>query len=471
MTTIRLRFASGRYHATPWGRHVNEGVPEWPPSPYRLLRALYDVWQRKCFELPHEDVETVLQSLAAAPPKFVLPRAVATHTRSYLSANSMDPSDKSLVFDSFLVFAKEHACYLSWPETDLPAQARIALNRLLSHLNYLGRSESWIEAELWEGPVKEPFNCAPAGTLPFEGELTRVACAAPDSEYTGKRSWMDALTYSTSNLLKEKASSPPLLRQVTYIRPESAIGTDPPKEYRRKAPEVESVLLSLDATVLPLVTTTLEVSEQIRVRLMGAHRQRMNSELKVSDLFSGKTADGQKRLDHGHVYILPLGNSNGRIDRILITSPLRPFREDELDAVRGVRKLWQRTQRGEVQCVVTWQGRFDQFKERKLTRIAESATPFVPPRHWRKGRDFAAFLLEEVRRECRHHRIDAGVKVEPMERLPGLFHEVEYRRNRKDDPVRPGYALRLIFDKDVPAPFAIGYGSHFGLGQFRATGE
>jgi CRISPR-associated protein Csb2 len=450
---------------------VNEGVTEWPPSPYRLLRALYDVWQRKCFDLPHEDVEMVLQSLAAAPPKFALPRAVATHTRSYLSANSPDPSDKSLVFDSFLVFAKEHACYLAWPEIDLPAQARTALNQLLGHLNYLGRSESWIEAVLWEGPVEEPFNCAPAGTVSFEGQPIRVACAAPVSEHTGKASWMDALTYSTSNLLKDRASSPPLLRQLSYVCPESAIETDPPQEHRRRAPDIESVLLSLDATVLPLVTATLEVSEQIRIRLMGAHRQRMNSELKISDLFSGKTADGEKRLDHGHVYILPLGNNNGRIDRILITSPLRAFREDELDAVRGVRKLWQSNDRGEVQCVVTWQGRFEQFRERRLTRVVESATPFVPPRHWRKGRDFAKFLVEEVRRECRNHRIDAQVKVEPMERLPGLFHEVEYRRNRKDDPVRPGYALRLIFDRDVPAPFAIGYGSHFGLGQFRATGE
>ncbi len=471
MITIRLRFASGRYHATPWGRHVNEGVPEWPPSPYRLLRALYDVWQRKCFDLPREDVETVLQSLATAPPNFGLPRAVATHTRSYLSANSPDPTDKSLVFDSFLVFNKEHICYLSWPEIDLPAQSRATLARLLRHLNYLGRSESWIEAELWDGAMEVPFNCAPAVAAPFEGELTRVTCAVPGSEYTGKISWMDALTYSTSNLLKDKASSPPLLRQLTYIRSESAIETDPPQESRRRASEVESVLLSLDAAVLPLVTTTLEVSEQIRVRLMGAHKRRMNSELEVSDLFSGKAADGQKRLDHGHVYILPLGNGHGRIDRILITSPLRPFREDELDAVRGVRKLWQRNDRGEVQCVVTWQGRFDQFKECKLTRVAESATPFVLPRHWRKGRDFIEFLVEEVRRECRNHRIDAGVKVEPMERLPGLFHEVEYRRNRKDDPVRPGYALRLTFDKDVAAPFAIGYGSHFGLGQFRATGE
>lgn len=470
MTTIRLRFTSRRYHATPWGRHVNEGVPEWPPSPYRLLRALYDVWQRKCFELPRKDVETVLQSLATAPPKFALPRAVATHTRSYLSANSTDPNDKNLVFDSFLVFAGENACYVSWPEIDLPTQARTALDRLLSQLNYLGRSESWVEAELWEGAVEEPFNCAPAGTAPFEGELTRVACAAPDSEYTGKISWMDALTYSTSNLLRDKASSPPLLRQLTYIRAESAIETDPPQEHRGTAPEVESVLLSLDAVVLPLVTATMEVSEQIRVRLMGAHRRRMNSELEVSDIFSGKAADGEKRLDHGHVYILPFGNGNGRIDRILITSPLRPFREDELDAVRGVRKLWQRNDRGEVQCIVTWQGRFDRFKERKLTRVAESTTPFVPPRHWRKGRDFAKFMADEVRRECRNHRIDAEVQIEPMDGLPGLFHEVEYRRNRKDDPVRPGYALRLTFDRDVATPFAIGYGSHFGLGQFRAAG-
>src|ERR1700749_4948225 len=110
MTTIRLSFAAGRYHATPWGRHVNEGVTEWPPSPYRLLRSLYDVWQRKCFDLPAAEVEKVLQALASAPPCFDLPEACATHTRSYLSANSKDPTDKNLIFDAFLVFNRSHAC-------------------------------------------------------------------------------------------------------------------------------------------------------------------------------------------------------------------------------------------------------------------------------------------------------------------------------------------------------------------------
>src|SRR5262245_66445789 len=98
MLVIELKFPAGRYHATAWGRHVNEGVPEWPPSPYRLLRALYDVWQRKCFELPGAAVEAVLEALAASPPSFELPFAAASHTRSYLSANTKDPADKNLVF-------------------------------------------------------------------------------------------------------------------------------------------------------------------------------------------------------------------------------------------------------------------------------------------------------------------------------------------------------------------------------------
>ena len=51
---------------------------------------------------------------------------------------------------------------------------------------------------------------------------------------------------------------------------------------------------------------------------------------------------------------------------------------------------------------------------------------------------------------------------------PGLFEWVEFRRNRKDDAPRPGYGFRLEFDEPVPAPFSLGYGCHYGLGQFAA---
>jgi CRISPR-associated protein Csb2 len=54
MLVVELRFLTGRYHATPWGRNVNEGATEWPPSPYRLVRALYDAWKRKRPDWPAE---------------------------------------------------------------------------------------------------------------------------------------------------------------------------------------------------------------------------------------------------------------------------------------------------------------------------------------------------------------------------------------------------------------------------------
>jgi CRISPR-associated protein Csb2 len=471
VTTIRLTFPAGRYHATPWGRNVNEGVAEWPPSPYRLLRALYDVWQRKCFDVPAAEVQEVLEGLAASMPRFQLPPAAATHTRSYLSSNALDPTDKNLVFDSFLVFDRAGGCYISWADLDLTPRMRATLARLLNHLNYLGRSESWVEADLVDRLPDSAFNCELAAATEISGELTPVACAIPPSEYTGKVAWIDALTFSTWNLLKDRASSPPLLRRVSYVRSENAVETDPPYVAHGKPQQVRQVVLGLDSTVLPLVTTTLEVAEQIRVRLMGAHKRRMGGdESRVSPLFSGKTADGSKRLDHGHVYILPLGNSDGRIDRVLIVSPLGPFSEDELDAVRGVRRLWQRDGRPDVQCVVTWQGLIGGWIEKRAA-VVSSATPFIPPRHWRKGRDFEKFLVEEVRRECRNHRVEEPVRIERLDSMPGLFHEVEYRRNRKDDPVRPGYSLRLTFAHEQATPFAIGYGAHFGLGQFRERGE
>lgn len=260
------------------------------------------------------------------------------------------------------------------------------------------------------------------------------------------------------------ASSPP----VHCVLSDRVGGVDPPRRPVSRPTQVGAVVLSLDATVLPLATTTLEVAEQVRTRLMGAHKRLMGGdESKVSPLFSGKRENGEKRLDHGHVYIWPLGNEVGRIDRIVIANLHGAFRQDELDAVRGVRELYQRDGRPAVRCVLTWQGRMGTGGEWRRARAVRSATPFVPPRHWRKGRDFARFMEDEVRRECRNHGIESRVVAVAPCALESLFDVVEYRRNRKEDPVRPGYSVMIEFDHEVTTPFAIGYGAHFGLGRFR----
>src|SRR5215207_6492593 len=90
--TLKLTFPAGRYHATLWGRHVNEGVPEWPPSPWRLLRALIATWKRKCADLGEEQVRRILEPLLA-PPQFQLPPARAAHTRHYMPLNERSVRD------------------------------------------------------------------------------------------------------------------------------------------------------------------------------------------------------------------------------------------------------------------------------------------------------------------------------------------------------------------------------------------
>jgi CRISPR-associated protein Csb2 len=187
MTTIRFRFPASRYHATPWGRHVNEGVAEWPPSPYRLLRGLYDIWKRKCADLPESAVDSVLSALAASEPRFALPPAIASHTRSYLSSNSEDPTDKNLVFDAFLAFDRGAVCYISWPELQLSEEQRDTLHVLLRNLNYLGRSESWVDAALESQPAACEYECHPVYAAEYSGEVTPVACVVPPAEYKAKR--------------------------------------------------------------------------------------------------------------------------------------------------------------------------------------------------------------------------------------------------------------------------------------------
>src|SRR5690606_27706915 len=86
MIQFEFRFPAGRWHATAWGTHVNEGVPEWPPSPWRICRALYATWFHKHqTSIPRSVMDAMIEDLIEAPlPRFQLPVAVAAHTRHYM---------------------------------------------------------------------------------------------------------------------------------------------------------------------------------------------------------------------------------------------------------------------------------------------------------------------------------------------------------------------------------------------------
>ena len=60
MILLSLRYISGKYHATPYDRNVNEGEIEYPPSPYRIIRTLIDTWKRKLNAYNNTDYENLV---------------------------------------------------------------------------------------------------------------------------------------------------------------------------------------------------------------------------------------------------------------------------------------------------------------------------------------------------------------------------------------------------------------------------
>src|SRR5690606_31726285 len=110
---VGFTFHGGRYHATVWGSHVNEGTVEWPPSPWRLVRALIATGYEK---LGWSQVPPVgrrlIEKLAAELPSYWLhPEVTTGHTRHYMPEGGVAKLDEkkgvwnrstSLVIDAFV---------------------------------------------------------------------------------------------------------------------------------------------------------------------------------------------------------------------------------------------------------------------------------------------------------------------------------------------------------------------------------
>lgn len=357
--TIALSFPGGRFHATPWGRHVNEALPEWPPSPWRLLRALVAVWKRKLPSLSQASVEAVLTELARTRPAFGLPPATLGHTRHYMPKNSTDESDRTKVFDGFVAlrahapptedavpFDESAEVAMHWPEASLDAAAETTLRTLLEHFGYFGRAESWCAARRLVDWTGKP-NCLPGGEQSGQ-EAVRVLI--PDPETWNRWDFRDRsivkpdpawnLLAETSDLHKERWSDPPGSRWATYARPSDGFAVRPVKRAVPLADERTNYVAArfvLDVAEgrrpLPRVSETLPFAEAVRHKLGLLCRPRM------SRVLYGKDAEGRPAGSHEHAFYLPTDeDGDGRIDHVTVYAAGGFSREDvkALDKLRSL---------------------------------------------------------------------------------------------------------------------------------------
>ncbi len=517
MIAIQFTFSAGRWHATPWGRQVNEGAVEWPPSPWRILRALLAVWHNKCQDVPEDQMRRLIAALTPLP-SFHLPPASQGHTRHYMPVADNKPPAK--IFDTFVTVAPDQPLMAVWPDVDLDESLCQVLDRLLSTMSYFGRAESWVDARLldaWQGEINaRPVN----GQVPDDDstERVRVLATVAENEYdiwqaeldsATPETLFDALHAVTGDLRKAGWNRPPGSRWVDYMRPVDAF-VSKPKASRRLQPLAKPTVarFAVCGKVRPRLTEALWIGERVRSFIMG-HSKKVRADDNAAPIFSGKLADGACAVQgHQHAHYLCESSPDeqgGRISHLTVFAPNGFDQDDEL-ALSKLRRTWGHGGH-DLQFVLLGIGQpedlggtNDRAGESRLLAESDvwiSRTPFVSPHHLRirpgeakdperrqaaLDRELERILRKELeRREWLSEHLALLESVEWLvgrgkcgTTLGGHFTTwLKFRRERqRGNGCRGdsgGYGFRLKFRRPVRGPIVLGYGCHFGLGQFSAV--
>jgi CRISPR-associated protein Csb2 len=515
MIALEFHFPAGRYHATPWDSQVNEGLVEWPPSPWRILRALISTWYFKARqEIEEGDLTGLIGKLSERLPAFSLPteQLSLAHTRHYMPLyRTIFDGKTTKVFDTFIRLVDRGPLIAVWSTIELDEHEKRCLAILVERIGYLGRAESWAE-----GQVRESFMghigaapCLEEESLSPGEEILRLLAPLTEQEYqiwrqdylkglhqAGKKGMpskmmlpatvFEAMQLDTATMKAQGWNQPPGSRYVLYRRPK----LEPEIRFRavsapRKVKSYPTVArFALTSTVPPRLTEAVSVAERIRTALM--------SRSDAARVFAGKDGTGAPlRLGHQHTHVFCESYGvRGEITHVTLYAPLG-FDEEAMITISGLEKVWGR---GGYDLQLVYLGCWHpqdfaglraERAEFPLFATSEtwiSITPFVPTRLPKYNRNRKPRLDE--------NGLHIGSPEHDLRRLLSLagkpdpksveFLEftylgskkitwLEFMRGRMDDPARDrrlGYGFRIVFPKPVSGPIALGYGCHYGLGLF-----
>jgi len=517
---LRFRFLANRYQATPWGHHVNEGLVEWPPSPFRLMRALFATGYAKLgWEAgpPPPLAERLVERLCEALPSYHVPVSAQAHSRHYMPLGTLSKDTgmpiTTKVFDTFAfvenVADEDHkALWVVW-QVSLQPEERALLEELASRMSYLGRAESWVEASVHAGlPEPLALNAVPVaqGARSESGEVIEVLAPLPSAQYLAWRNGAfegailaleaegkkpsakqrkelaerfpatlsQALCNTTSTLQKQAWTRPPGTQNVTYFY-------DAPRAEPQRAHAVVQrdaqvrptcVLFSLTSdtihgTARPPITRALRIGELFHTAALSSDKE---NPLPVSELLTGKSGEGP-RGDHDHVHYMGLAlESPKQIDHLLAWCPTG-FDAASIRRLDNLRRIWESKEDPTLFVSIVAKGDVAFLKQAGLrlpllgsSRTFHSATPFICPRHAKKSGKNS--VEGQVRAELEQRNLSPkSIEIWSRDRTDRLrFYAFDRTRRRRPPPVAHPFGLTITFAEDVQGPLAIGYGSHFGLG-------
>lgn len=496
---LRQEFPLGRFHATPWRVNpFDDPHGEWPPSPWRLVRAVTARWYQWAREAEREPDLAQLEKLQSALCKssyaFHLPpdaRKGSPLRQYHPTEFGWRPAEKkkagtrshgtSLVQDNYWCVPPEATVWWFIEGDDWLDELQAVLARCLERMTYFGRAETLTRIRVAGSADNiSEANC----TLADRRTAGAVPVLVPREEAT-----REDIERTTDNPEAVKRAVPPGAQWLYAVRPQR-----PAARERRRVPEhrpdCHLMQFAIGWNVAPEPRAIVRLTSRFRGAVLrellrlktgdaSAIWTRASRDVReaVADVI-GKDANGNALKGHRHTEFL-VWCEDDQPTRLLVWRGSRAFGADEQEAILLA-----------ASRDVSWAAAgsdADEWKARlvpldravpappgfdgQASMVWESVTPYVPPRHLLRGgkereRESA---VEQIRRELQQRGLTSHVEVEPLGLSAWVSVHVPRREANKRAFIgdRRGQMFRLRFASPVTGPVRLGHSSSFGLGLFR----
>ncbi len=511
---LRQTFPLGRFHANPWRVFPFEDPHgEWPPSPWRLLRAIL----AKSHQLEREREvqcriwrDSLVEAFCTSTFSWCLPPFSwrGPGLRQYQPATfEWDPPSRTkkvkgrpveipgektyrptLVQDNFWVVGSSRAVTdtgVVWWVVEGQAWSKEHLGLLdacLKRMTYFGRAEAITEIQRVEKlPSNTGINCV-LEQLPSSNSSPVLV---PTGDAT--LSQVQAVTDDPS---VANWTVPPGARWMHAKRP-----AKPPVKLPRSRPRMRKptrlIQFAIGTRVSPPPNSIVVMTQRFRGRvvrefLAGSWQLASTAQREAARLLVGKDADGLPLRDHRHPHArfgILFDQETDQASRLLVWRE-QPFTDEEQSAILNAAEQ-------ELPLSFTRAGATDPWTIRLVPLDSQvpppagfgdqthsrwiTVTPYVPPRYvyGRRGRIKPGESPEEqLRLELARQGYDtAGVDIQICEQRSEWIrvHQPRRRLGAPTNNQRRSYRVSLTFVVPVWGPISLGHSSHFGLGLFSAV--
>jgi CRISPR-associated protein Csb2 len=495
-------FPLGRFHATPWRVNpFDDPHGEWPPSPWRFVRAVVARWYQWAREAPSQpgiaELDALIRALCTSSYRFHLPETAVRGRplRQYLPTEfGWDPGEKkkagmrsykrSLAQDNYwCTIPDENGAVWWFIEGEHWTNTLLqVLDRCLERVIYFGRAESFTRFERMQDNAAPEPNCE---LLDYPYPET-VPVLVPTSAATRE----DLEIVTGSKEVAGRDIPPGAERRYARKPARPVVGDNPIVTGLRQSRSFMQFAIGWnvapEARAIVRLTSrfrAVALRELLRIKSQGSCQtwNRASRRLRAAvELFAGKDADGRPLRGHRHTEFF-IWIEDGAPTRLLVWRSSEPFDEDEERALLAAAEK-QISWAAPGDDSDAWKVRLiplDQVVQpppgfdRTRSAVWESITPYVPTRHYlRRGQLRNRESIEaQIRRELRLRGFPDSdqVEIKQLDRPTWVAVHVPPSKRSKRPFIgdRRGYQLRLTFPAPVSGPIRLGHSSSFGLGLFR----